>query len=176
MPRARRRPRAGRRHHQSLQLGHSGGPGTPCKGVNEKGIVEHFARVAEADIPIMVQDAPFSGVNLPVSLLVRPARASAVGYSNIETPGPAAKLRSLITADGSAPETVHQYARILTWILTERRTRLGLRGKNEKQITQEQCIPKKVYVLDIARMVLWLAADDSLLVAAPSFVVDGGWT
>lgn len=70
---------------------------------DEKGIVEHFARVPEADIPIMVQDAPLSGVNLPVSLLVRLAReVPAVRYFKIETPGAAAKLRSLIAAGGDA--------------------------------------------------------------------------
>lgn len=71
---------------------------------DEKGIVEHFARVAEASgLPIMVQDAPLSGVNLPVSLLVRLAReVPAVRYFKIETPGAAAKLRSLIAAGGDA--------------------------------------------------------------------------
>ena len=42
---------------------------------DEDGIVEHFARVAEAArIPIMVQDAPLSGVTLSVPLLARLAR------------------------------------------------------------------------------------------------------
>ena len=66
---------------------------------DENGIVEHFARVAEAGIPIMIQDAPLSGVNMSVSLLVRLAReVPAVRYFKIETPGTAAKLRSLIAA------------------------------------------------------------------------------
>jgi len=67
---------------------------------DEKGTFEHFARVAEAaGIPIMVQDAPLSGVNMSVSLLVRLAReVPAVRYFKIETPGTAAKLRSLIAA------------------------------------------------------------------------------
>lgn len=70
---------------------------------DETGIVEHFARVAEAGIPIMIQDAPLSGVNMSVSLLVRLAReVSAVRYFKIETPGTAAKLRSLIAAGGDA--------------------------------------------------------------------------
>ena len=62
------------------------------------------------------------------------------------------------------------------WILTERQTRLWLSPENERRISQEQCIPEKLYPPDIARMVLWLAADDSRLVTAQSFVVDGGWT
>src|SRR5689334_15061162 len=42
---------------------------------DEQGIVEHYARVGEAaPIPIMVQDAPVSGVALSVPLLARLAR------------------------------------------------------------------------------------------------------
>jgi dihydrodipicolinate synthase/N-acetylneuraminate lyase len=71
---------------------------------DEKGTLEHFARVTEAAaIPIMVQDAPLSGVNLSVPFLVRLAReVPAVGYFKIEVPGAAAKLRSLIEAGGDA--------------------------------------------------------------------------
>src|SRR5262249_60163786 len=71
---------------------------------DEKGIIEHFARVAEAAaIPIMLQDAPLSGVNMPVSLLIRLAKeVPAVRYFKIETPGAAAKLRGLIAAGGDA--------------------------------------------------------------------------
>ncbi|MBM3598310.1 MAG: dihydrodipicolinate synthase family protein [Alphaproteobacteria bacterium] len=71
---------------------------------DEKGIAEHFARIAEAaQIPIMVQDAPLSGVNLSVPFLARLAReVPLVRYFKIEVPGTAAKLRSLIEAGGNA--------------------------------------------------------------------------
>jgi len=71
---------------------------------DDNGIVEHFARVAAAAaIPIMVQDAPLSGVNLGVALLTRLAReVPNVRYFKIEVPGTAAKLRSLIAAGGEA--------------------------------------------------------------------------
>src|SRR5690348_2673087 len=67
---------------------------------DEKGIIEHFARVADAaSIPIMVQDAPLSGVSLPVPMLVKLAReVPAVRYFKIEVPGAAGKLRGLIEA------------------------------------------------------------------------------
>jgi 2-keto-3-deoxy-L-arabinonate dehydratase len=73
---------------------------------DETGMIEHFARVAEAaGIPIMVQDAPLSGVPLPVPFLVRLAReVPLVRYFKIEVPGAAAKLRGLIEAGGSAIE------------------------------------------------------------------------
>jgi 2-keto-3-deoxy-L-arabinonate dehydratase len=71
---------------------------------DENGMVEHFARVAEAaGLPIMVQDAPLSGVALSVAFLARLAREVPLArYFKIETPGTAAKLRGLIAAGGDA--------------------------------------------------------------------------
>jgi len=65
-------------------------------------IVEHFAAVAKAaQIPLMIQDAPLSGVELDVSLLVRLAsEIPQVRYFKIEVPFAAAKLRSLIAQGG----------------------------------------------------------------------------
>jgi len=71
---------------------------------DEAGVIEHFAGVAEAvAIPIMLQDAPLSGVNLSVPLLARLAReVPQVRYFKIEMPGTADKLRALIEAGGDA--------------------------------------------------------------------------
>jgi dihydrodipicolinate synthase/N-acetylneuraminate lyase len=71
---------------------------------DESGMLQHFGQVAEAaGVPIMVQDAPLSGVNLSVPFLARLARElPAVRYFKIEVAGAAAKLRSLIEAGGAA--------------------------------------------------------------------------
>ena len=71
---------------------------------DDAGVYEFFARVAEAvSVPIMVQDAPLSGVTLSVSLLARLARElGRVRYFKIEVPGTAAKLRALLEAAGPA--------------------------------------------------------------------------
>ena len=77
---------------------------------HEKGIVEHFAAVAAAavaangtPVSIMVQDAPLSGVSLPVPLLARLAHdLPQVRYFKIEVANAAAKLRALIEAGGKA--------------------------------------------------------------------------
>jgi len=73
---------------------------------DEKGVLEHFACVAEAGgVPLMVQDAPLSGTTLSVPFLARLAReVPLVRYFKIEVPGAAAKLRALIEAGGSAIE------------------------------------------------------------------------
>src|SRR5579875_686303 len=62
------------------------------------------------------------------------------------------------------------------WIMTQRQIDLWLTPEAEAEVLRGQCIPEKLYPPDIARMVLWLAADDSRLVTAGEFVVDGGWT
>jgi len=73
---------------------------------DEAAMLQHFARVAEAaPVPLMIQDAPLSGVNLSVPFLVRLAReVPTVRYFKIEVSGAAAKLRSLIAAGTDAIE------------------------------------------------------------------------
>ena len=77
--------------------------GTALKA-DEKGIREHFERIADAiDIPIMLQDAPLSGVTLSVRFLAElVADIPQMAYFKIETPGAAAKIRGLIEAAGDA--------------------------------------------------------------------------
>ena len=79
--------------------------GAPLRA-DEEAVFEHFARAATAGgIPIMVQDAPLSGVTLSVPFLARLAREiDEVRLFKIETPQAAAKLRALIEAGGDAIE------------------------------------------------------------------------
>jgi D-xylose 1-dehydrogenase len=61
------------------------------------------------------------------------------------------------------------------WIMTPRQVELWLTPEAEADLMRAQCIPEKLYPPDIARMVLWLAAEDSRLVTAQEFVVNAGW-
>ncbi|MBY5377398.1 dihydrodipicolinate synthase family protein [Rhizobium ruizarguesonis] len=74
--------------------------------LDEPSIREHFAHVADAaGIPIMIQDAPLSGVGLSTDFMVRIARdLPLVRYFKIEVAGTAAKLRKLIELGGEAIE------------------------------------------------------------------------
>ena len=69
---------------------------------DETAIFEYFERAVNAGgIPIMVQDAPLSGVQLSVSLLARMAQSiPLLQYFKIETPQAAGKLRALIAQGG----------------------------------------------------------------------------
>ncbi|MBO0902990.1 dihydrodipicolinate synthase family protein [Jiella sonneratiae] len=78
--------------------------GALLKGTAEQ-TFEQFARVGEVGIPIMIQDAPLSGVDLPVPLLVRMAREiEMVKLFKIECAGAAAKLRRLVAEGGASVE------------------------------------------------------------------------
>ncbi len=78
--------------------------GALLKGTPEQ-TFEQFARVGEVGIPIMLQDAPLSGVELPVPLLSRMAREiEELRLFKIECAGTAAKLRALIAEAGDAIE------------------------------------------------------------------------
>ncbi len=78
--------------------------GALLKG-NAQQTFEQFAAVGEVGIPIMVQDAPLSGIDLPVPLLVRMAQEiEMVKLFKIECPRAANKLRALIAEGGDAIE------------------------------------------------------------------------
>jgi dihydrodipicolinate synthase/N-acetylneuraminate lyase len=69
---------------------------------DESDIFEFFGGVADAiDIPIMIQDAPVSGVTLSATFLARLARElDLVQYVKVEVPNAAAKLRELVARAG----------------------------------------------------------------------------
>jgi len=61
------------------------------------------------------------------------------------------------------------------WVITEKQRRLWLDADGEAQIRDAQCLPGYLQAEDLARMALFLAADDSRMCTGQDFVVDGGW-
>jgi NAD(P)-dependent dehydrogenase (short-subunit alcohol dehydrogenase family) len=62
------------------------------------------------------------------------------------------------------------------WVMTEKQVRLWLDDAGRADIARGQCINRPLMPEHIARMALFLAADDSAMCTAQNFVVDGGWT
>ncbi|HEV7265921.1 MAG TPA: SDR family oxidoreductase [Falsiroseomonas sp.] len=60
------------------------------------------------------------------------------------------------------------------WVFTERQETLWASPERVAAHLAAQSIHRKVMPADIARMALWLAADDSAMVTSQYFVVDGG--
>jgi NAD(P)-dependent dehydrogenase (short-subunit alcohol dehydrogenase family) len=62
------------------------------------------------------------------------------------------------------------------WVMTEKQLRMWVNETTSRQIDENQCLPSRLESADIARMALFLAADDSRMCTAQDFIVDGGWT
>jgi NAD(P)-dependent dehydrogenase (short-subunit alcohol dehydrogenase family) len=61
------------------------------------------------------------------------------------------------------------------WVMTERQLALWVDAEGEKEMDRQQCLAGRVMPIDLARMVLFLASDDSKMCSAQEFTVDGGW-
>ena len=61
------------------------------------------------------------------------------------------------------------------WIMTEKQLTQWVTPEAEESIVRNQCLPDKVFPDDVARLLLWLAADDSRACTAQRWIVDGGW-
>jgi NAD(P)-dependent dehydrogenase (short-subunit alcohol dehydrogenase family) len=61
------------------------------------------------------------------------------------------------------------------WIMTQRQLDLWLDADGEAEILRRQCLKRKLYPADVARLVLFLAADDSAAMTNQTYVCDGGW-
>ncbi len=74
------------------------------------------------------------------------------------------------------PDRIRVNTVVPGWVMTERQIKLWFDAAGERQLFEAQCLKEKLYPPDLARMVLWLAADDSRLCTAQNWIVDAGWT
>jgi NAD(P)-dependent dehydrogenase (short-subunit alcohol dehydrogenase family) len=62
------------------------------------------------------------------------------------------------------------------WVMTQRQVDLWVDDAAKAEIAKAQCLPGALMPEHVAAMVLFLAADDSVMCTAQDFVVDAGWT
>lgn len=74
------------------------------------------------------------------------------------------------------PDRIRVNCIIPGWIMTQRQIELWLTPEAERDLMQAQCLKEKVFPADVARMALWLAAEDSRLCTSQTWVVDAGWS
>jgi NAD(P)-dependent dehydrogenase (short-subunit alcohol dehydrogenase family) len=72
------------------------------------------------------------------------------------------------------PDNIRVNTVIPGWIMTQRQIDLWLTPEGEAQLLLNQCLKTKLVASDVARMVLWLASDDSRMCTSQLWVVDGG--
>jgi NAD(P)-dependent dehydrogenase (short-subunit alcohol dehydrogenase family) len=106
------------------------------------------------------------------SIVVQMGDANSVAY--VAAKGAIhAMTRSLARSFG--PDRIRVNCLMPGWVMTKRQIALWLDETGERRIAEHQCLPDKVLPDDIARMALFLAADDSMSCTSQNFVVDGGW-
>jgi len=133
--------------------------------------LRHQFFAAQAVIPAMRARKRGSIVNMgSISWMVREGEMPAYVTAKAAITGLTRGLARDLGPDGIRVNTV-----VPGWIMTERQIVKWLTPEAEAELMKNQCLKEKLYPPDVARMVLWLAADDSRLVTAQSFIVDGGW-
>ena len=62
------------------------------------------------------------------------------------------------------------------WVMTEKQLRLWATEEARADVLRVQCLAEHLQPEDIARMTLFLLADDSRMCTAQDFIVDAGWS
>ncbi len=73
------------------------------------------------------------------------------------------------------PDNIRVNSVLPGWIMTERQIAKWLTPEGEAELLEKQCLKRKLYPEDVARVVLFFAADDSAACTNQSYIVDGGW-
>ena len=73
------------------------------------------------------------------------------------------------------PKNIRVNSVVPGWTMTQRQIDLWLNEESEAELMQNQTLKEKVYPDDIARMVLFMVADDSRHCSNQNYIVDGGW-
>lgn len=129
----------------------------------------------------------FFAAQAVVPMMREAGRGSIINLGSISAHIDLIDLPGYITAKAGIEGLTHTLARELGpygirvnciipgWIMTDRQLTHWVTPEAEASIERNQCLPHKLYPEDVARMMLWLAADDSRSCTAQLWVVDGGW-
>jgi D-xylose 1-dehydrogenase len=74
------------------------------------------------------------------------------------------------------PDNIRVNALSPGWIITERQLKLWLTPQAEADWMELVALKKRIYPADVARLCMFLAADDSAMITGQNLVIDGGRT
>lgn len=138
-----------------------------CIGVNLK----HYLFASQAAYPAIAAGGGGSIICLGSIAWLNHTTAM-IGYT-IAKAGVHGLVRTLARQLG--PQNIRVNALLPGWTMTERQRALWVDAEAERAIDAAQCLPGRVMPDDVARMALFLAADDGAMCTQQCFVVDGGW-
>jgi NAD(P)-dependent dehydrogenase (short-subunit alcohol dehydrogenase family) len=132
--------------------------------------LRHQFFCAQAVAPMM-QEAGFGSIINMGSVSWMKAQGGMPAYTTAK-----AAVRGLTRglARDLGPDKIRVNEVVPGWIFTQRQIEKWVTPEGDAENMARQCLKERLYPPDVARMVLWLAADDSRMVTAQHFVVDGG--
>jgi D-xylose 1-dehydrogenase len=133
--------------------------------------LRHAFFAAQAVIPGMIKAGKGSIVNFgSISWMILVGNLTAYTASKAAAHG---MSRSL--ARDLGPHGIRVNTLVPGWIMTERQLTHWVGDAENALIDSQQALRGRLYPADIARMAMFLAADDSQMISGQDFLVDGGW-
>ena len=133
--------------------------------------LKHAFFAAQAVIPGMIAAKKGSIINFgSISWMIMVGDLAAYTASKAAMHG---MSRSM--AHDLGPHGIRINTLVPGWVMTERQLTRWVGDAENKLIDASQALKGRVYPDDIARMALFLAADDSRMISGQDFIVDGGW-
>jgi NAD(P)-dependent dehydrogenase (short-subunit alcohol dehydrogenase family) len=133
--------------------------------------LRHQFFAAQAVAPAMKDAGSGSIINLSSIAWMIPARNLSV-YTTAKA-AIIGMTRSL--AHELGPSNIRVNAVLPGAILTEKQQRLYMSHTYEQEILSAQSLKRHILPEDVARLLLFLAADDSSAITNQSYIIDGGW-
>jgi len=133
--------------------------------------LRHSFFAAQAVAPGMIAAGGGSIINFgSVSWMIMVPELSPYTASKAGMHGLSRSLAKELGAHGIRVNTL-----VPGWIMTERQLSHWVGEAENRLIDASQALKGRLYPADIARMALFLAADDSFMISGQDFIVDGGW-
>jgi D-xylose 1-dehydrogenase len=133
--------------------------------------LKHAFFAAQAVAPGMMAAGKGSIVNFgSISWMIMLGELSAYTASKAAMHGMSRSLAKELGQHGIRVNTL-----VPGWVMTERQLTKWVGPEENALIDASQALKGRVYPADIARMALFLAADDSKMISGQDFIVDGGW-
>jgi NAD(P)-dependent dehydrogenase (short-subunit alcohol dehydrogenase family) len=133
--------------------------------------LKHAFFAAQAVIPGMIAAGKGSIINFgSISWMILTGNLTAYTASKAAAHGMSRSLARDLGKHGIRVNTL-----VPGWVMTERQLTNWVDDTANNLIDSSQALKGRVYPADIARMALFLASDDSQMISAQDFIVDGGW-
>jgi NAD(P)-dependent dehydrogenase (short-subunit alcohol dehydrogenase family) len=128
----------------------------------------------------------FFAIQAVAPLMIAAGRGSIINFGSVSWRVSTGGMPAYTTSKAGVEGLTRSFARDLGthgirvncvipgWIMTERQRALWVTPEAEKNTLAAQCLKQLLYPADLARMVLWLAAEDSRMCTAHTWHVDAG--